>query len=75
MSPQLLLFACPFGGCDDDGYCACLEEDVEAFDDLDDEGLDVLLDRHGRVRRIETVPISIDDYQPTPATDDGRHSA
>ncbi|MBE4790980.1 hypothetical protein [Streptomyces caniscabiei] len=64
---QLQLFVCPFGGCDEDGYCPCVEEDVEAYDDQDDE--DLCTDRHGRPHRVETVPISIDDYQPHPAAE------
>jgi hypothetical protein len=62
VTTQLALFVCPFSGCDEDGYCPCTEEDVEAYDDHDDE--DLCLDRRGRPRRVETVPISIDDYQP-----------
>ncbi|MDX3507432.1 hypothetical protein PV755_00595 [Streptomyces caniscabiei] len=65
MTTQLALFVCPFGDCDEDGYCPCAEEVVEADEDQDDE--DLCTDRHGRPRRVETVPISIDDYQPSPA--------
>jgi hypothetical protein len=74
---QLPLFVdCPYGGCED-GYCACLEQDLdegdfdpEDFDeDMDDpypEGEFIFARR--RVRRVETVPISIDTYEPPQGT-------
>ncbi|NUR04367.1 MAG: hypothetical protein HOY79_50040 [Streptomyces sp.] len=61
---QLPIFAdCPYGGCED-GYCACLEQDVDP-DDLQAE-LDLCGEMYAvrRFRRIETVPISIDEYPP-----------
>lgn len=75
---QLRLWTeCPYGGCED-GYCACFEcdlDDMEICGEYDAEdaelleaGVEVLTVR-GRTRRIETVPIPIDNYPPTPATD------
>lgn len=53
---------CPYGGCED-GYCACLERalDEDDFDgpyeDLDPD------DEPESFRAVETVLISIDDYE------------
>lgn len=72
MATQLLLFDCPFGGCED-GYRACLEQDLDEDDGGDPEELELLealqpgaglMFARGRARRVETVPIPIDDYQP-----------
>jgi hypothetical protein len=62
---------CPYGGCED-GYCACLEEDLD--DDFDPEDVDEDQDDsypegeftfvRSCLRSVETVPISIDDYPP-----------
>ena len=75
---QLRLFAdCPYGGCED-GYCACLEQDIDPddfddpeFEELDEETRQLLEDllmgrviyRHGRPRRVDTLP-DIATYTP-----------
>lgn len=54
---------CPYGGCED-GYCACLEQDLDddgPYDDREPEDID---DEPEPFRTVETVPISIDDYEP-----------
>ncbi|MFE6362930.1 hypothetical protein ACFVP3_23390 [Streptomyces sp. NPDC057806] len=64
---------CPFGGCED-GYCACLEQDLD--DDFDPENFDEDLDdaypegefTFPRLRSVETVPTSIDEYEPPQGT-------
>ena len=70
-----LMPGCPFGGCEN-GYCACFErdlDDLEICGEYDPEDAELLEDEdevltvHGRDRRIETVPIPIDNYPP--ATD------
>ena len=68
---QLAIFAdCPYGGCEE-GYCACLEQDVDEdyFAEVDPDDLKAELAACGelyvhRFRRIEDVPISIDNYEP-----------
>ncbi|KND29885.1 hypothetical protein [Streptomyces stelliscabiei] len=84
MTIQLPFFVdCPYGGCED-GYCACLERDLDDLDDLevcgeydpeDAELLEALqngaqvITVRGRTRLVETVPIPIDNYPPQPAPD------
>src|SRR3546814_2193588 len=72
VTPQLLLpifVDCPYGGCED-GYCACLEQDLDDDFDPEDFDDDLVDDPYPEgefifaERRVETVPISIDDYEP-----------
>ncbi|MCM1977169.1 hypothetical protein [Streptomyces sp. G1] len=59
---QLAIFVdCPYGGCED-GYCACLEVDLD--DDRELVAVEADPDDAWTPRPIETVPISIDDYPP-----------
>lgn len=65
MTVQLAIFVdCPYGGCEE-GYCACLEQDLdEDFDEPDDDPELEDDDEPEYFRAVETVPISIDDYEP-----------
>ncbi|MGP4085449.1 hypothetical protein [Streptomyces sp. KR55] len=83
MTVQLPIFTdCPYDGCED-GYCACLEQDLDpddfdgSYEDLDPEDLELLealesgaelMFTRGRLRVVETVPISIDTYEPLQGT-------
>ncbi|MDX3294650.1 hypothetical protein PV569_13130 [Streptomyces scabiei] len=64
---------CPYGGCEN-GYCACLERDVEDLEISGEEdpedaelaaairaGAEVMTG-HGRIRLVETL--SLDNYPP-----------
>lgn len=58
-----MTWTCPYGGCDAYGYCPC-EEDEDELQALEEAALCGELFRNPTVRSVETVPISIDNYEP-----------
>jgi hypothetical protein len=66
-APPPIFVDCPYGG-RKDGYCACLEQDVD--DELREEleAYSEELADYPPSRSVETVLISIDDYEPPQGT-------
>ncbi|WDO09915.1 hypothetical protein ME763_32000 [Streptomyces murinus] len=65
MSFQPPLFDCPYGSCDDFGYCRCVEEapDGEEQQLADNLAADRAFILRGQIRDVHTLP-PLDNYEP-----------